>query len=147
MCLRKTAGPHCGGCRKIVAAARSAKGFLLPAMCMRFWPGWAWLKDAVADNRYGKVLAARFRRVSESPGWSRDSYLNGAQSGGALLDLHIHDSDFVQFLFGLPKSVFSSGMHPLQRSDRPRGHPIRGRLRRGCAAEGSWLMTGATDST
>ena len=33
------------------------------------------------------VLAARFRRVSESPGWSRDSYFNGAQSGGALLDL------------------------------------------------------------
>jgi predicted dehydrogenase len=26
-------------------------------------------------------------------------------SGGALLDLHIHDSDFIQYLFGMPKSV------------------------------------------
>ena len=35
--------------------------------------------------------------------------MNGEQSGGALLDLHIHDTDFVQFCFGRPKSVFSTG--------------------------------------
>ena len=29
--------------------------------------------------------------------------------GGAILDLHIHDTDFVQYLFGMPKSVFSTG--------------------------------------
>lgn len=126
--------------RKIVNAARNAKGFLLPAMCMRFWPGWAWLKEVVDDGRYGKVLAARFRRVSESPGWSRDSYFNGAESGGALLDLHIHDTDFVQFLFGLPKSVFSNGItrfsgaidHVLTQYEVPCGAVV--------SAEGSWLM-------
>lgn len=128
--------------RKIVAAADKAKGFLLPAMCMRFWPEWAWLKQAVADHRYGKVLAARFRRVSESPGWSRNTYLDGAQSGGALLDLHIHDSDFVQFLFGMPKSVFSSGM---QRISGAVDHVVT-QYEVDCGAvvhaEGSWLMNG-----
>jgi predicted dehydrogenase len=127
--------------RKIINAAQSAKGFLLPAMCMRFWPGWAWLKDAVDDGRFGKVLAARFRRVSESPGWSRDSYLNGQQSGGALLDLHIHDSDFVQFLFGRPKSVFSSG---LTRFSGAIDHVVT-HYQVDCgavvSAEGTWLMT------
>src|SRR5262249_40650291 len=34
---------------------------------------------------------------------------NGAESGGALFDLHIHDTDFVQFCFGRPRSVFSTG--------------------------------------
>lgn len=127
--------------RRILAAAAKAKGFLLPAMCMRFWPGWSWLKDAVNDGRYGKVLAARFRRVSESPGWSKDSYFDGSKSGGALLDLHIHDSDFVQFLFGLPKSVFSSG---LTRFSGAIDHVVT-QYEVGCgavvSAEGSWLAT------
>jgi predicted dehydrogenase len=127
--------------RLIVNAARTAKGYLLPAMCMRFWPEWSWLKDAVTDGRYGKVLAARFRRVSESPGWSRDSYFNGEQSGGALLDLHIHDSDFVQFLFGMPTSVFASG---LSRFSGAIDHVLTLYQVAGGAvvsAEGTWLMT------
>ena len=127
--------------RQIITAARSAKGYLLPAMCMRFWPEWSWLKAAVADGRFGKVLAARFRRVSETPGWSRDSYFNGALSGGALLDLHIHDTDFVQFLFGRPTSVSSSGItrfsgaidHVVTLYQVANGAVV--------SAEGTWLMT------
>lgn len=127
--------------RQIITAARNAKGYLLPAMCMRFWPEWSWLKQAVVDGRYGNVLAARFRRVSESPGWSRDSYFNGAQSGGALLDLHIHDTDFVQFLFGRPTSVFSSG---LTKCSGAIDHVVTLYQVTGGAvvsAEGTWLMT------
>jgi predicted dehydrogenase len=127
--------------RKIVDAARKSKGFLMPAMCMRFWPGWSWLREAVNDGRYGKVLAARFRRVSESPAWSKGSYLDGGKSGGALLDLHIHDSDFVQFLFGMPKSVFASGITRLSGAiDHVVAH-----YEVACgavvSAEGSWLMS------
>ena len=99
--------------REVVEAARTAKGLFMPAMCIRFWPEWAWLKQANDDGRFGKLLAARFRRVSEAPGWSRDVYFKGDQSGGALLDLHIHDSDFVQFLFGRPTSVLSIGLSRL----------------------------------
>src|SRR6266568_5864160 len=33
--------------REIVKAAEKAPGFIMPAMCMRFWPGWSWLKEAV----------------------------------------------------------------------------------------------------
>ncbi|MEI6176507.1 MAG: Gfo/Idh/MocA family oxidoreductase [Verrucomicrobiota bacterium] len=127
--------------RQIINAARTAKGFLLPAMCMRFWPEWAWLKDAVDDGRFGKVLAARFRRVSENPGWSRDSYFNGAQSGGALLDLHIHDTDFVQFLFGIPKSVFSSGLTRVSGAIDYVVTQYQVACGAVVSAEGTWLMT------
>jgi len=96
--------------REIVAAATAARGYLLPAMCMRFWPEWLWLKHAIDRDAFGKVLAARFRRVCEPPSWSRETYLDGGQSGGALLDLHIHDSDFVQFCFGRPRAVYSRGL-------------------------------------
>jgi predicted dehydrogenase len=88
------------------AAARHPNLVFMPAMCMRFWPEWEWLKQAVADGRYGKVLSATFRRVGSIPqGWYRD----GAASGGGLLDLHIHDTDFVYHLFGKPRAVFSRG--------------------------------------
>src|SRR5439155_4747412 len=36
-------------------------------------------------------------------------FFNGAESGGGLFDLHIHDTDFVQFCFGRPEAVFSTG--------------------------------------
>ena len=127
--------------RDIVNAAKSAKGFFMPAMCMRFWPGWAWLKYLAEKNTYGKILAARFRRVSAPPGWSRDSYFKGTDSGGALLDLHIHDTDFVQFLFGRPSSVFSSG---ISRFSGAIDHVVtQYKVANGATvyAEGSWLLT------
>lgn len=92
--------------RKIADAARTAKGFFMPAMVMRFWPQWVWLKKVVSEKTYGNVLAATFRRVAQMPpGW----YHDGKISGGAALDLHIHDTDFVYHLFGMPKSVSTSG--------------------------------------
>lgn len=126
--------------RDIVKAAKFAEGFFMPAMCMRFWPGWAWLKELVAQRPYGKALTARFRRVSAPPGWSRASYFKGGDSGGALLDLHIHDTDFVQFVFGRPASVFSTG---LSRLSGAIDHVVTQYQVRGGAtvyAEGSWLL-------
>ena len=94
----------------MVRAAAKAKTFMMPAMCMRFWPEWAWLKDAIASGRYGRVLGASFlRQGTMPPGW----YRNGEISGGALLDLHIHDTDFVCHLFGKPKAVSSRGYKSL----------------------------------
>src|SRR5437899_2377898 len=96
---------------EIVKTAEKASGFIMPAMCMRFWPGWSWLKEAVEKETYGQVHAARFRRLSEMPGWSaQGTYTGGNDLGGALFDLHIHDTDFVQFLFGRPQRVFSTGV-------------------------------------
>lgn len=92
--------------QEIARAAAEVPAFLMPAMCMRFWPEWAWLKEAIADQRFGKVLGASFlRQGTLPPGW----YRNGEMSGGALLDLHIHDTDFVSYLFGTPKAVSSRG--------------------------------------
>jgi predicted dehydrogenase len=126
--------------RKIVKAVKSASGFFMPAMCMRFWPGWAWLKQVVEEKPYGKIQAARFRRMSETPAWSKATYAQGNTSGGALFDLHIHDTDFVQFLFGRPASVFSTGVtrggnsidHVVTQYHYAEGPAVY--------AEGSWLL-------
>lgn len=90
--------------------ASAAKRLCMPAMCMRFWPGWAWLKDAIGSGRYGPVVSARFERLGSRPAWSREFYLDPSRSGGALWDLHIHDADIVCWLFGAPTTVRSGGV-------------------------------------
>ncbi len=127
--------------RKILKVAAAAPGFLMPAFCMRFWPGWSWLKEAVLRQTYGKVLAARFRRVSELPAWRKPGTQgNKPDLGGALFDLHIHDSDFVHFLFGRPAGVFSTGV---ARPDHSVDHVITQYLYPDgpvVYAEGGWLL-------
>jgi len=128
--------------RDIVRAAQSARGFFMPAMCMRFWPGWSCLKQIVSDEPYGKIYAVSFRRLSPAPGWSKATYSRGDLTGGALLDLHIHDTDFVQFLFGRPDSVSSSGV---TRGGNSIDHVVtQYHYRRGPVvyAEGTWLLNG-----
>ena len=122
--------------KKILKAAAAAKTFLMPAMCMRFWPGWSWLKQVVAEKTYGAVRAANFRRVTAKPAWGKA----GTHIGGALLDLHIHDTDFVNFLFGRPFSVFSNGV---QDAHGNVDHVVTQYFYKGgpaVHAEGSWLL-------
>ena len=123
--------------RHVLKAAAASKKFLMPAMCMRFWPGWGWLKKVVAEKTYGAVRAASFRRLSAMPAWGSA----GVHSGGALFDLHIHDTDFVNYLFGRPQSVFSTGVigkggainHVVTQYHFPGGPAV--------CAEGSWLLS------
>lgn len=97
-------------CSRMMAAAARARRFLMVGHCIRFWPEYKVLKDIVASRKYGKVLAATFWRKSATPTWSWKNWLMADErSGGAVVDLHIHDTDFVNYLFGLPRAVFSRG--------------------------------------
>ena len=95
---------------RILKAAKKSKSMLMPAHCMRFWPEWVWLKNAIKSHKYGRVHSATFKRFASTPGWSKGGWiLNAELSGSALFDLHIHDTDFVRYAFGDPKAVFSVG--------------------------------------
>ncbi|MFT3684669.1 MAG: Gfo/Idh/MocA family oxidoreductase [Phycisphaerales bacterium] len=124
---------------RLAEAAHSAKTLCMPAMCMRFWPGWTFLRDAYRDRRFGELRALSLHRLGSGPGWSSDFYRNVARSGGALVDQHIHDTDFVVYLFGQPAAVRSSGgpMHVHTIYDYP-NHPNLT-----VAAEGAWTLNPA----
>jgi predicted dehydrogenase len=127
--------------RRMVEAARAAKKILMPAMPLRFWPHWAWLREVIRSGEFGKTLGARFRRVAEPPAWGKKHFADGALSGGALLDLHVHDTDFVQFAFGKPTAVYSRGYtkhtgaidHVVTQYEVASGAIVH--------AEGSWAMS------
>lgn len=122
----------------IAQGAEKSSKVTMIGMCMRFWPAWVWLKQAVDQQTFGKVLAAHFRRVAQHPGGP--FYSDGAKSGGAILDLHVHDTDFVHFCFGKPASVFSRGYSKI--TGEP-DHVLTHYLYEGgpmVSAEGGWAM-------
>jgi len=95
-------------CTEMIEAANRTGGILQIGHCIRFWPEYAKAKEIVDSNRYGKVIAAAFRRLAAAPVWSPDNWFaDERRSGGMVLDLHIHDTDFVQYLFGRPAAVCS----------------------------------------
>ncbi len=97
------------GLRMIEAAERGGK-ILQIGHCIRFWPEYAKAREIIAGGSHGRVIAATFGRFAatahvKAGGWFTDQ----GRSGGMALDLHIHDSDFIQHVFGLPRSVVSRG--------------------------------------
>ncbi len=137
----KPMAPNVKQCQEMIAAAQASGRRLQIAHCTRFWPQYAKTKEIIDSGEYGKVKAATFRRVGALPEWSRNSWLlDCAQSGGALMDLHIHDSDYVQYVFGMPKAVYTRA------TNGPGGnfdHIVTQYIfddNLVVAAEGSWLM-------
>jgi len=97
-------------CEDMISAAEKSGKILQIGHCIRFWPEYAKTKQIIDSGEYGNVIAASFRRLTATPTWSWQNWLmGGSKSGGALMDLHIHDADYVQYLFGMPKSVYSGG--------------------------------------
>lgn len=88
------------GAERLADAARASGRLCMPAMCMRFWPGWDWLRERIIDRAFGRVRSATFQRLGSQPTWARSFYGDFSRSGGALLDLHIHDVDFIHWCFG-----------------------------------------------
>lgn len=101
-------------CDRMVAAAESTGRVLQIGHCIRFWPEYVVARELVLGGTYGAVVAASFRRYTAQPAWSADSWFaDEARSGGQPLDLHVHDSDYIHYLFGMPGSVTSAGDHAL----------------------------------
>lgn len=106
--VEKPVGLSAAAVRVLVDAARGASTLCVPAHCMRFWPGWDWLRDAVLSGDFGRVRSAAFMRAGAMPRWS-SAYGDVAQSGGVLVDFHIHDADFVLWALGTPRAVCATG--------------------------------------
>jgi len=95
----------------MIETAERTGRLLMVAQVLRFWPEFAAIKDLIDSGDHGELLGAHFKRVISRPDWSGDNWFSDpAKTGGAVVDLHIHDTDFVQYLFGAPSEVWSSGV-------------------------------------
>jgi len=126
---------------ELVALAEASSSFVMLGMCLRYWPAWVYLKQAIEDQQYGPLKSLHCQRLSSFPGG--DFYGRSDQCGGALLDLHIHDADFIRHCLGRPESVFSRGYSGLSggldhvHSQYMFGGHLRDTV---VSAEGGWSM-------
>jgi len=97
------------GCAQIESAIQKAGVFAQVGHCIRFWPEYVALQRTIESGELGALKSLSLTRRSARPGggnpqhWVNDVKL----SGGAAFDMHVHDTDFVLHLFGVPKSVHS----------------------------------------
>lgn len=81
------------------------------AHVLKFFPEFAFLKQAIDDGRYGRLLGLHLKRVISKPLWGEDNWFGDYErTGAAGIDLHIHDTDYLRYLFGMPDSVHADGM-------------------------------------
>ena len=96
------------GCQKMIDAKNKSGKELMIGQCVRFWHEYEYIKSCIENGRYGKLYSVIMQRTGCYPGgW----FLEGERSGGALLDLHVHDMDWVNYTFGpKPDSMIALGL-------------------------------------
>lgn len=93
---------------RMIAAVNKARVKFMVAQCIRFWPEYVALKEVVDSHRLGRLTSLWMSRMSPTPTWAWKNWLlNPSKSGSALLDLHIHDVDYLLYLLGKPRAVTS----------------------------------------
>ena len=124
-------------CDKMLEAAEESSRILMIGHVLRFWPAYRALHEFVKTGRHGNVRQATFVRKCGLPDWS--TWLpDESRSGGAILDLLIHDIDQILLLFGTPERVTAK---PLGNTDAlmasfiyPNGPEVR--------LQGGWFAPG-----
>ena len=92
--------------------AEEKKVFSQVGQCIRFWTEYEYLKSVIDGDVYGKVKHIKLRRFSPRPNCGGNNWmLDERFSGGAALDLQIHDADFALYLFGQPEKIKSFANH------------------------------------
>ena len=95
---------------RICVAVEERGVFAQVGHCIRFWPEYQALTKLVRSGSAGRILSLSLERRGARPSLGVANWLNDpTRSGGAAMDLHIHDTDLVLDLFGRPQAVTSTG--------------------------------------
>lgn len=104
-------------CRRMEEAQRRSGVKVMVGQVVRFFPEFQYLKEIYDSGRYGKLKSIVMKRLSAKVTWGyEDWFLDEEKSGSVIMDLHIHDIDFLEYMLGEPDSIqvfhteYESGM-------------------------------------
>jgi predicted dehydrogenase len=101
-----------GDAQAMIEAVQHHGKLFMVAQVIRFWPEYICLKQVYGRGTYGDLVQAWFSRLSGAPLWAWDNwYVDPARSGLAPFELHIHDTDYIQYLLGKPDRVQSQAIN------------------------------------
>lgn len=93
-------------CKEVIETAKKTGKLFMAAHVVRFMNAYIYLRNIIKSGKYGKLLRLDMKRVSAIPNWSWENWmLDREKSGHVVVDLMIHDIDFVQDVFGLPQDI------------------------------------------
>ena len=100
-------------CDAMVAAVNRAGVPAMPGHVVRFFPEYAAAKRLVDAGGVGKPAAIRTARLAGFPGQEGrpNWYADPQQSGGLVLDLILHDFDWLRWTFGPITRVYAKGLY------------------------------------
>jgi UDP-N-acetylglucosamine 3-dehydrogenase len=94
----------------IIESFSGSEGRLFVGHVLRFFPEFVRIREMARDGDLGTVGVIRTTRRSPMlTGWG-DWYADWGRSGGALVDLVIHDFDFLRWSFGEVERVYARGL-------------------------------------
>jgi len=130
-------------CEQIVEAVRKHNTLFMPAHVLRFFPEYRMAHQLVRAGTLGTVAAVRMRRGGDFPRTKSDWYADFEKSGGVIMDLIIHDLDWVRWTLGEVERVYAKALtfRQLEHLDYTL---VTMRLRSGAMAhiEGTWCDPG-----
>ena len=97
-------------CARIVEAAEKCGGCFMPAQVVRYFPEFRRARDMVKNGAVGTPSAIRTRRCGKHPQGAGGWFANYELSGGVLMDLAVHDFDWIRWTFGQAVRVFANGV-------------------------------------
>ncbi len=109
--LEKPAALTVKDVKAIVAEAEKSGKCFTVGLCVRAWPEYRKAFELFKAGKIGKIRSALFKRFSpniDGDAW-KNWFMKDENSGGALLDLHMHDIDEVLYFCGKPRAVTTVG--------------------------------------
>ncbi|MGZ4160813.1 MAG: Gfo/Idh/MocA family protein [Neobacillus sp.] len=125
--------------RAIINVCKEEGVQLFVAQVVRFFPDYKQIHDLVAAQKLGKVGTVRTMRSCVFPAAWEDWYANVEKCGTLIVDMLIHDFDFLRWCFGDVERVFAKSQ--LGRDFNRMDHAfVSLRFKNGVIAhvEGSW---------
>jgi predicted dehydrogenase len=94
----------------LVALGESSDRVFMIAHVLRFWPEYVEMQRLVASGAYGKPVSGVAYRRQPFPAWS-ELFSTSDLTGGAVIDMLIHDYDMLNWIFGQPRAVAGRGVN------------------------------------
>ncbi|GBC93471.1 scyllo-inositol 2-dehydrogenase (NAD(+)) [bacterium HR15] len=105
-------------CDAMLQAAQRAQRLLMVGQVLRLFPLFWLSKRLLEAGRIGRVLAINVRRTGYDIGfYSRGWRAQEARSGGLVLEMNVHELDYMRWIGGEVRRVFAQGIRPLPETD------------------------------
>ncbi|MCM3629553.1 Gfo/Idh/MocA family oxidoreductase [Paenibacillus glycanilyticus] len=92
---------------EIIEACRLNGVRLFVGHVVRFFPEYGQVRRQIEGGSIGEPGVAHAKRVGGHPGNARGWFKDHAKSGGVIVDMMIHDIDFMRWIWGEVKSVYA----------------------------------------